>query len=96
MLVVRTQQAGVVQAVETTFSGQKPCRMCSAIETGMKEDRENAPVAPTLKKTQETQLLAMEQCEAPARIAAEKAEWPDFIVAESWRAEAPPTPPPLA
>ncbi len=96
MLVARAPQQGVIEAVETTFSGAQPCGLCAAVREGQKEEREQQPLAPGLGKIKELQFVAMKACVAPMRTVADEGAW--LVIAESAmpREEAPPTPPPVA
>lgn len=96
MLVARAPQAGVVEAVESTFDGQHPCRMCVAVKEGQKEERKHQPELPALKKLQEVKLIALDVLVVPARIFQGEVRWPHFIGSVVSRMDAPPTPPPLA
>jgi hypothetical protein len=96
MLVTRAPQAGLVAAVETTFDGEHPCSLCSAVSEGQKEEREQQPLPPGLGKLKEMKLVAMTLCAAPARSVVNAAAWAEFSDSAAARAEAPPTPPPLA
>jgi len=94
MIVVRSQRAPVAEAVRTTFDGEHPCRMCSAINEGQKEEKERE--FPLVKKAQEMRLVALEWFELPPAVMSGEIQWPDFIAAALRRMEAPPTPPPVA
>jgi hypothetical protein len=96
MVVARSQHAPVVQAVETTFDGQHPCRLCNAIEAGKQEDQKQEREVPTLKKLQEAKFLAEVRIEAPLRVSAEECSWPGSHESPGVCAQVPPTPPPRA
>ena len=96
MLVVRSQTEGVAEAVKTTFDGEHPCVMCSAIESGQKEEKRNDMDAPMMKALMEVKLVAMENAVLPAPFATGKMHWMKFSPMASLRTDAPPTPPPLA
>ena len=96
MLVVRSQTEGVAEAVKTTFDGEHPCVMCSAIESGQKEEKRNDMDAPMLKALVETKLVAMENAVLPLPADAGELRWMKFSPMASLRTDAPPTPPPLA
>ncbi len=40
MLVDRTQDSSLAEALDTTFDGQHPCSLCKAVAAGKKEERE--------------------------------------------------------
>jgi len=94
MLVERTQSAGVVRAVTTTFDGDHPCGMCTAIEAAQKQERQSQPEFPALKAMEEVKLVMMEFVKAPPIPVGGKAQWSEFLNLAVWRADAPPTPPP--
>ncbi len=96
MLVARSQTEGVAEAVKTTFDGEHPCVMCSAIESGQKEEKRNDMDAPMMKALMEVKLVAMENAVLPAPSATSKMHWMKFSPMASLRTDAPPTPPPLA
>jgi hypothetical protein len=96
MIVARSQTAPVIEAVETTLDGQHPCRLCSAISSGQKEEKKQEQQAPALKKAQEVKFVELEGFELPTRVVSGVTHWPDFIGAALARREAPPTPPPVA
>lgn len=94
MLVSRAQQGSVAEAVETTFDGEHPCRMCSAIETGQKKEQEQEREFPALKKIQELKFVEVARTEVPVRESGEVLCWREFAQAGIVRADAPLTPPP--
>jgi hypothetical protein len=96
MLVARSQTEGVAEAVKTTFDGEHPCAMCSAIESGQKEEKRNDMDAPMMKALMEVKLVAMESAALPVPADAGELHWMEFSPMASLRTDAPPTPPPLA
>lgn len=96
MLIARSQEGSVASAVDTTFDGKHPCRLCSAINTGQKEEKKQEQKAPALKKTPEVKFVGLERFALPESIVAGEMRWPDFIASALTRTDAPPTPPPLA
>jgi hypothetical protein len=96
MLVTRAPEAGLVQAVETTFDGEHPCSLCAAVQEGQKEEREQQPLPPGLGKLKEMKLVVMTLCSAPVGGQVGDMEWREFSDSAAARVEAPPTPPPLA
>ena len=94
MLVTRSQRVALADAVETTFDGQHPCRLCSAITAEQKEEKQKEREFPAVKKVQEAKFVAVERFELPALACGEDATWPKFMELAAWRADAPPTPPP--
>ena len=96
MLVARSQTEGVAEAVKTTFDGEHPCAMCSAIESGQKEEKRNDMDAPMMKALMEVKLVAMESAALPVPADAGELHWMEFSPMASLRTDAPPTPPPVA
>ena len=96
MLVVRSQTSGVAEAVVTTFDGEHPCSMCSAITAGQNEERQQRTEAPALKAMQEVQLVSCESAALPPPHVSGGTVWPEFVGMDLLRLEAPPVPPPVA
>lgn len=95
MLVARAPELGVARAVETTFDGEHPCRMCEAVEEGQKEEQKK-PVSLTAGAVKELKLLSIKAVALPELMASGVWQWPDFPKASGRWMDAPPTPPPLA
>ena len=49
MLVERSQTSGVVAAVVTTFDGEHPCALCTAITAGQTEEKQKQNEAPAFQ-----------------------------------------------
>lgn len=96
MLVTRAPELGVARAVETTFDGAHPCRMCEAVEVGKQEEQKQQPVSPTPGAVKEVKLVSFKIITVPAILDAGVWQWPDFLNGSGRRLDAPPTPPPLA
>jgi hypothetical protein len=94
MLVARTQSAGVVEAVVTTFDGDHPCRMCSAISSAQEEERESRTEFPALKAMEEVKLVMIEVAAVPDCPSSEVTPWLESVDRAVCRTDAPPTPPP--
>jgi hypothetical protein len=92
MLAMRAPQVGLVAAVETTFSGEKPCSLCSAVNKGQK--REQQPESQALKSLKEVQFVMVEQATPPTPFANDNLVWVEVANFAHGRADAPPTPPP--
>jgi hypothetical protein len=43
MMVTRSVEVGVSEALETTFSGEKPCPLCMAVKAGQESDNSSSP-----------------------------------------------------
>ena len=97
MLVSRAISTSVSEALSSTFDGQHPCAMCSAIAEGKcNEDDADADFAPS-KKSGEIKFLTLVLGGPPARsIDQSQAVWPRFEQPVVVRGDAPPTPPPVA
>lgn len=97
MLVSRAVSTSVSEAISSTFDGQHPCAMCSAIAEGRcNEDNTGANFAPA-KKSAEIKFLKLVSAVVPARRKVEgTAVWPSFAPHGVVRVEAPLTPPPIA
>ena len=96
MLVTRTQQAGVEEAVRTTFDGTHPCGLCAAITTGQKEERQEMPEVPALKKLLEFKSVTFASFAVARPLALGEITWSAFVAEDGRRLDAPPTPPPVA
>jgi hypothetical protein len=44
MLVERTHTGSLAEAVDTTYDGQHPCKLCQLVETGRCADEGNTPL----------------------------------------------------
>ena len=96
MLLQRSQSEGVIEAVATTFDGEHPCAMCTAIESGQQEQKRNDAQAPALKELAEIKLVATDTVALPKPAQSGESRWQEFFAMALWRTDAPPTPPPLA
>ena len=47
MLHDRAPERGIVEAVDSTFSGDEPCPMCQAVQEEKQQQREEAPIPET-------------------------------------------------
>lgn len=96
MVVSRTISSGVVEAVETTLDGNHPCRMCSAIAEGQKEEQDSQKEFALLKKAGDPKFIGIQPLTLSPAPAVSEFLWPAFEASHEWCADAPPTPPPLA
>ncbi len=96
MVVARSQQTTMAEAVQTTFDGKHPCRLCTAIKSGQDEEKQKQPEAPVLKEMLDAKLVVVECSALPKPVAGGEVGWADFAGLGFWRTDAPPTPPPLA
>lgn len=96
MIITRSQTTSVAEAVKTTFDGDHPCGMCSAIEKGKQEEQKQQPTLPTYKKADDLKAIAFTRLILPPPVQAMDAPWPAFAPRALVRSEQPPTPPPLA
>lgn len=96
MLVARTQQSDMAEAVKTTFDGEHPCGLCTAITAGQMEERKQAPDVPVIRKVAEFKGLVAVRGEVPQPRMVGEISWTDSVMVAGRRMDAPPTPPPLA
>lgn len=96
MLVSRSADAGVVEAVETTFNGAHPCAMCVAISKGQEQEKKDEKKMPDVKKLMELRLVVLEIYDIPRSRENGEVEWARMSDSAGRRVEAPPTPPPVA
>ena len=97
MVVSRSFNAGVATAVETTFDGQHPCRMCTAIAEGQKEEQGSQKDFAVLKKAGDVKFVEMRPLSLDFILLPDgMVHWPSRTISRSSRTDAPPTPPPLA
>ena len=95
MLISRSIHASVSEALETTFDGQHPCRMCSAIADAKQTEQQSEKNMELLKKTGESKFIEMAAISAPEPVLNAREEWPVCSLSAVSRIETPPTPPPL-
>ncbi len=96
MLVERSQTMGISQAVKTTFDGEHPCAMCNSVSKGVKQESQQTGVLPKGAKLFEAMLLAPKVAALPMPVSTTFAyPFAPHLPALA-RADAPPTPPPLA
>ena len=96
MVLSRTLASGVVAAVETTFDGQHPCRMCTALAEGQKDENKSQKEFALLKKVGDLKFTAFSFLTFGPTLEPKLMEWPPAGLSETLREDAPPTPPPLA
>ena len=96
MLISRSMDSSVAEAVETTFDGRHPCRMCSAIEGGKQSEERSDKDFAMLKKVGEVKFLEFSETVAAEAAATGLTEWPSVSIWAAARMDAPPTPPPVA
>lgn len=97
MVVSRSLTSGVASAVETTFDGQHPCKMCEAISEGQKEEQGSQKGFAVLKKAGEIKFVEMRPLNLDCFVLPSgKIHWPSLALFQISRTDAPPTPPPLA
>lgn len=96
MLISRSIATSMAGAIETTFDGQHPCPMCSAIADGKQTERQSEQSFDLLKKVGDLKFLALASVELVHECFANPGVWPVSLFDVLPRSEAPPTPPPLA
>jgi len=95
MLVARSQEAGVMNAVETTFDGLHPCSLCKVIKEVQKDEQKSESQTLILKKLMEAKFIAVAAIGLPLLKQTDSARWQDFSENGKKRVDAPFTPPPL-
>lgn len=96
MLVSRSIATSVSDAIDTTFDGQHPCAMCSAIADGKQAEQQSEQSFDLLKKVGDLKFLGSPVVGLVHGVVASNVFWPPSAFAVLTRCEAPPTPPPLA
>jgi hypothetical protein len=96
MLITRSLSASVVDAVESTFDGQHPCRVCKVVSGGRQAEQRSQQEFDLLQKVVDLKFVVFGNAEIPPRLAVGAVRWPGFFESFQSRAEAPPTPPPLS
>lgn len=96
MLITRSMSASVGEAIESTFDGQHPCRMCEAITTAKRSGEASEKELELLKRGAELKFLESCVLRLVPIPAGEKVVWSETLALFGRRAEAPPTPPPLS
>jgi hypothetical protein len=96
MLVNRSQTMGFAAAVQTTFDGDHPCEMCHAVTEGTENERTLDGILPKGAKLFEGSMLQPSGTVIPEPVSESFSYFPDGLSTAPARADAPPTPPPLA
>jgi hypothetical protein len=96
MLISRSLTTSFADAIETTFDGQHPCPMCSAIADGKQSQQQSEQNFDLLKKVGDLKFLALDSDRFVQERGSRPLVWPSSAFAVLTRAETPPTPPPLA
>jgi hypothetical protein len=96
MLVDRSQTMGFVAAAHTTFDGDHPCEMCKVVSKGTKSEQAPAGVLPKGAKLFNVPLIQPSVAVLPPPVSVPFSYLPDSVCSAPVRADAPPTPPPLA
>jgi hypothetical protein len=92
MLVARTQQSSVQEAVRTTFDGDHPCPLCNVVEEGRRQQQESETV-PILEQLAKLNFLKPQSILLPQPTMA-GILYPSTLESGISRGESPPTPPP--
>lgn len=95
MLIVRSQDAPIKEAVESTFDGEHPCQLCAAISHAQQEEQKREQERPLIK-AQDYKFLLSSQCVLPAAVCSGEMAWLESTSLVEARGMAPPTPPPRA
>ena len=100
MLVSYSKDDGLLKAAKDTFSGEKPCELCSKISAAKKEAPDAgkkeapAPSAASGKLLQEIIATADITLEAPRFTDSPAITFPGFLLSVETRGVSPPVPPP--
>ena len=96
MLRAYSQQSGsVAVAVEQTFDGQHPCKLCREIQFAKSKEHKESPTDSAAKDDAKVKALASDPVLCPFVRTAEEASFPRAVSASGpSRTEQPPTPPP--
>ncbi len=96
MLLARSVNTSVAEAFESTFDGNHPCALCSAIAGGKQTEERSQKELQLLKKTGDLKFLKWSEPAILETQVGESVTWPSFLFSVATRVEVPPTPPPLA
>lgn len=102
MLVSYSKDDGILKAAKDTFSGEKPCELCSKIAEAKKcapvESKKETPVSSAFagKLIQEIIATADIVLEAPVFTDSPAITFPGFLLSVETRGVSPPVPPPRA
>ena len=96
MLVSRSIAGSVTDAFETTFDGQHPCSLCSAIAEGKQTEGQAEQSLDLLKKAGDVKFLELAPIECFPVHVGTSFRWPVDGFGYFVRFQTPPTPPPLA
>lgn len=96
MVVSRSVSTSVSEALETTFDGKHPCRMCKSIERAHQEERQADRDFKQLKEVGEVKFLELERFAVLHSSVSVSLSFPQWTMVFASRSEAPPTPPPLS
>lgn len=99
MIVSRTAERGVAEAVKSTMDGDEPCPLCKAVKAVQQSEQTPQPASPDnlISKLKLNDLLRSEDQVIPGLgAAAGKTSRPDMDPAQRGltRSDAPPVPPP--
>jgi hypothetical protein len=96
MLISRSVSTSVAAAIETTFDGQHPCPMCDAIADGKQAEQQSKLSFDLQKKVGDLKFTGIHPEDFVQQYSSSPMVWPISVFDFLTRAEAPPTPPPLA
>jgi hypothetical protein len=92
MFLANLNQGTVTEAVEKTFDGEHPCRLCLTVKEGQKQDKDDSkPLAAKSLKKFEAVLVAETRLVAPP---AQIRSFPWLVSRFEGRSERPSMPPP--
>lgn len=96
MLVTRVQTTTVAEAVQSTFSGDEPCGLCTVIAKQQQDEHGQQPDAPVVKKADDFKLVTQARTMVPGMEMQGEVNWPRVSRTAVARVEQPSTPPPNA
>lgn len=89
MAIDYSQDAPLLEALQKTFSGDHPCKLCKVVDQGKKEERKQA----AFKVETKLEFLSLPSCLTVFAPVVEEATAPEFL-SFFFRANPPPVPPP--
>ena len=89
MAVSYSQNASFKEALQKTFDGQHPCKLCKVVEAGRKAEKHQQTGSPPLKLEFVLSALGLSIYPPPLVDVV-----PSAPAASDWLADAPPVPPP--
>lgn len=89
MAIDYSQDAPLLEALQKTFSGEHPCKLCKVVDQGKKEERKQA----VFKVETKLEFLSLQSCLTVFAPVVEEPTAPEFLSFD-FRENPPPVPPP--